>query len=152
MPEGVSDAAVGYDMKEVSFSAEVLPVNGITTISVVEEEDESEEMIFTVVENDPEFPGGMDSLRAFIQRNIRYPEAAWNQKIEGKVFVTFTVETDGSITNIKVLRDIGGGCGQEAVRVVSIMPKWKPGTQRGKPVRVQYNLPIVFQHPTNRVK
>lgn len=152
MPEGVSDAAVGYDMKEVSFSAEVLPVNGITTISVVEEEDESEEMIFTVVENDPEFPGGMDSLLAFIQRNIRYPEAAWNQKIEGKVYVTFTVETDGSITNIKVLRDIGGGCGQEAVRVVSMMPKWKPGTQRGKPVRVQFNLPIVFKHPTNSGK
>lgn len=148
MPEGVSDAAVGYDMKELSFNSEVL----ITTISVEEEADEEERLVFTVVENDPEFPGGMDSLLAFVQRNIRYPEVALKNKIEGKVYVTFTVETDGSITNIKVLRDIGGGCGQEAVRVVSMMPKWKPGTQRGKPVRVQFNLPIVFKHPTNRVK
>lgn len=97
-------------------------------------------------------PQACRPARAFIQRNIRYPEVALKNKIEGRVYVTFTVETDGSITNIKVLRDIGGGCGQEAVRVVSIMPKWKPGTQRGKPVRVQFNLPIVFQHPTNRVK
>lgn len=89
---------------------------------------------------------------AVMPQACRPPEVALKNKIEGRVYVTFTVETDGSITNIKVLRDIGGGCGQEAVRVVSIMPKWKPGTQRGKPVRVQFNLPIVFQHPTNRVK
>lgn len=154
MPEGVSDAAVGYEISSSNISMmKSASVSGnVVELSVVEEEDESEEMIFTVVESEPEFPGGMDSLFAFVQRNIRYPEAAWNQKIEGKVYVTFTVETDGSITNIKVLRDIGGGCGQEAVRVVSMMPKWKPGTQRGKPVRVQFNLPIVFKHPTNSGK
>lgn len=164
MPEGVSDAAVGYEVATVggmgyargedgmvNMQGGVRKSPNVTTILAVEEEEEETE-IFTVVESEPEFPGGMDSLFAFVQRNIRYPEAAWNQKIEGKVYVTFTVETDGSITNIKVLRDIGGGCGQEAVRVVSMMPKWKPGTQRGKPVRVQYNLPIVFQHPSNRVK
>ncbi len=89
----------------------------------------------------------MDSLYAFLQRNIIYPTLAKKNKIQGRVFVTFVVDVDGSITNIKVLRDIGGGCGAEAVRVVKLMPKWIPGKQRGKPVRVQYNLPIQFTLP-----
>ena len=87
----------------------------------------------------------MDSLKAFIERNLVYPQWAKDNKIEGKVFVTFVVEKDGSISGVKVLRDIGYGCGAEAIRVVMKMPKWKPGKQRGKPVRVQYNLPIVFK-------
>ena len=104
-----------------------------------------EEEVFVVVEEDPEFPGGLDSLRAFIERNLVYPQLAKDQKIEGRVFVSFTVEQNGSISNVKVLRDIGGGCGAEAIRVVMKMPKWKPGKQRGKPVRVQFNLPIEFK-------
>lgn len=107
-----------------------------------EEEDEGEVQPFVVVEQDPEFPGGMDSLNAWIARNLSYPEQA--QDITGKVFVTFVVEKDGSITNPKILRDIGGGCGAEAIRVVKNMPRWNPGKQRGKPVRVQFNLPINF--------
>ena len=99
------------------------------------------------VEEDPEFPGGLDSLRAFIQRNLRYPEEAKRNKIEGKVFISFIIEADGSVSNIKVLRDIGSGCGAEAVRVVKMMPKWKPGKQRGKAVRTQFNLPIQFVLP-----
>ncbi|MBR5029263.1 MAG: energy transducer TonB, partial [Bacteroidales bacterium] len=70
---------------------------------------------------------------------------AKQQNLEGRVFVTFVVEKDGSIANPKVLRDIGGGCGEEAIRVVRSMPKWKPGKQRGKAVRVQFNLPVMFQ-------
>ena len=109
-----------------------------------EEEDEGEVQPFVVVEQDPEFPGGMDSLNAWIVRNLRYPEQARKENITGKVYVTFAVEKDGSITNPKILRDIGGGCGAEAIRVVKNMPRWNPGKQRGKPVRVQFNLPINF--------
>lgn len=98
-----------------------------------------------VVEYEPEFPGGMEALYAFLKENIRYPEAARKNRIEGKVYVTFTVEKDGSITHAKILRDIGGGCGQEAIRVVNSMPRWKPGTQRGKPERTQFNLPVQFK-------
>ena len=101
-----------------------------------------DDAIFLVVENEPEFPGGKDSLYAYIARNIVYPEAAKKEKIEGRVFVTFVIEKDGQVSSAKILRDIGGGCGEEAIRVVKNMPKWKPGTQRGKPVRVQFNLPV----------
>jgi len=100
--------------------------------------------IFPVVETDPEFPGGLGALSQFIADNIRYPQLAKENNITGRVFVSFVVEKDGSIGQVKVLRDIGGGCGAEAVRMVKSMPKWKPGTQRGKPVRTQFNLPINF--------
>lgn len=148
MPEGVSDYAIGADYQELSFSAMVGAVarKNVVIEEVAEEEaDDDETRIFVVVENDPEFPGGKDSLEAFIKRNLVYPQKAKENGISGKVYLTFVVEKDGSITNIKVLRDIGGDCGAEAVRVVKLMPKWKPGVQRGKPVRVQYNLPIYFR-------
>ena len=86
----------------------------------------------------------MDSMYAFIQRNLHYPTQAIDNDVSGKVYVTFVVEKDGSIGNPKLLRDIGFGCGAEAIRVVKAMPKWNPGKQRGKPVRVQFNLPISF--------
>lgn len=116
----------------------------ITPVVIEEEEDETETQIFTVVENDPEFPGGMDALYKYLAQNIKYPQLARDNGITGKVYVTFVVEKDGSIANPKVLRDIGGGCGQEAIRVVKSMPKWTPGKQRGKAVRVQFNLPVNF--------
>ena len=102
------------------------------------------EDVFVVVEVDPEFPGGMEALYHYLSSNIKYPTQAKQEKIQGTVFVSFVIEKDGSVSNIKVLRDIGGGCGQEAVRVVQQMPKWKPGRQRGQRVRTQYNLPIKF--------
>ena len=80
----------------------------------------------------------------YLAQNIKYPQLARENNITGRVFVTFVVERDGSVTGVRVLRDIGGGCGQEAVRVVKSMPKWTPGKQRGKAVRVQYNLPVNF--------
>ena len=113
--------------------------------SAMAQTDDVDDAVFVVVEKSPEFPGGDDSLYAFIGRNIKYPEAAKKNKIEGRVFVTFVIEKDGQVSNAKLLRDIGGGCGEEALRVVNSMPKWKPGTQRGNPVRVQFNLPIMFQ-------
>ncbi len=135
------------DIKEVNFSAEVTDDTKnieITPVVVEEEEEVAEEPIFTVVENDPEFPGGMEALYKYLAQNIKYPQLARDNGITGKVYVTFVVERDGSIANPKVLRDIGGGCGQEAIRVVKSMPKWTPGKQRGKAVRVQFNLPVNF--------
>lgn len=109
-----------------------------------EELDEGEVPVFLIVEDDPEFPGGVDSLYAWIARNIKYPEQARFNNVEGRVFVKFIVEKDGRISNAKLVRDIGGGCGEEALRVVKSMPRWKPGKQRGKPVRAEYTLPINF--------
>ena len=113
-------------------------------VEVPQEETVVEEEIFTVVENEPEFPGGMEALYKYLGESIKYPQVAKENNITGKVYVTFVVEKDGSIANPRVLRDIGGGCGQEAIRVVKAMPKWKPGKQRGKAVRVQFNLPVSF--------
>ncbi len=160
LPEGVSDAAVGVARgesrfvnmqgiraKSISSNCELAVMPGSVVEEVVELEEDEEEPVFVVVENDPEFPGGMEALYAFISNNVKYPKQALENGIQGKVYVTFVVEVDGSISNIKVLRDIGGGCGAEAVRVVKLMPKWKPGTQRGKAVRVQFNLPVEFKLP-----
>jgi protein TonB len=100
--------------------------------------------IFTVVEEQPGYPGGEEARISYLQQNIKYPEEAKELGIQGKVFVTFVVEVDGSISDVRVLRGIGGGCDEEAIRVVRSMPKWVPGKQRGVPVRVQFNLPIKF--------
>ena len=102
--------------------------------------------IFTVVEHDPEFPGGMDAMVAWLGSNVQYPAKAKEAGIQGTVFVTFVVERDGSITGVKVIRhnEKMTLLEEEAVRVVKAMPKWKPGKQRGKKVRVQFNLPIQF--------
>lgn len=123
--------------------ADSLPIS-ICPVQIEEYEEEGEVRPFVLVEQDPEFPGGIDSLYAWINRNLRYPEQARKENITGKVYVTFVVEKDGSISTPKILRDIGCGCGAEAIRVVKNMPRWNPGKQRGKPVRVQFNLPINF--------
>lgn len=114
---------------------------------IIEEEEEivEESVIFTVVETMPEYPGGMSELYKYLANNVEYPAYAKESGIQGRVFVTFVVEADGSISDARVLRGIGGGCDEEALRVIKAMPNWKPGKQRGKAVRVQYNLPISFK-------
>lgn len=111
----------------------------------IEEEEIVEAEVFLSVEENPEFPGGPGKLLEFVQKNLKYPMMARESDIQGRVFVGFVVEKDGSITNVRVLRGIGGGCDEEAVRVVQSLPKFKPGKQRGNPVRVAYTLPIVFK-------
>lgn len=100
--------------------------------------------VFTVVEQNPEFPGGLKELGGYIGKNIRYPAAARRANVEGKVFVQFVVGEDGDIRDPKVLKGIGFGCDEEALRVTLNMPRWNPGRQNGKAVAVQYNLPISF--------
>ena len=109
---------------------------------VIEQPKEAE--IFTVVEENPTFPGGETKLYKYLGESIKYPEEAKELGIQGRVFVNFVIETDGAVSNVKVLRGIGGGCDEEAIRVIQSMPRWTPGKQRGIPVRVSYNLPIKF--------
>lgn len=115
--------------------------NGPKTSQVVEE---SDDQVYSTagIEVKPEFPGGMDKFYNFVGKNYRTPE---EEGLKGKVYVTFVVEKDGSLTDIKVLRDIGYGTGKEAIRVLQKCPKWNPGIQNGKPVRVLYSLPISIQ-------
>jgi TonB family protein len=100
--------------------------------------------VFTVVEKMPSYPGGEEARIKFFAENIKYPQEARNKGITGTVYVTYVVEKDGSITNVKIIRGIGGGCDEESVRVVSSMPKWNPGMEKGKPVRTQFNIPIKY--------
>ena len=101
--------------------------------------------VYNVVEQMPEFPGGEQAMMKFVAENVKYPQEAKDKNISGRVFVSFVVEKDGSVNEVKVLRGIGGGCDEEAVRVISAMPKWKPGKQKGEPVRVSYQIPINFK-------
>ncbi len=108
-------------------------------------EEEATEEIFVVVEQQPEFPGGMSALMKFLSDNIKYPVIAQENGIQGRVITTFVVERDGSITDINVVRGQDPSLDKEAVRVIKTMPRWKPGQQRGKPVRVRFTLPVQFR-------
>ena len=111
----------------------------------VVEEEVVEQEIFQIVEEMPSFPGGEGKLMEYVAKNIKYPQIARETGIQGRVFVGFVVEPDGSISNVKLLRGIGGGCDEEAMRVIKSLPKWKPGKQRGKAVRVSYQIPVFFK-------
>ena len=111
----------------------------------IEEEEVVEQEIFQIVEEMPAFPGGEQKLMEYVGKNIKYPQIARESGIQGRVFVSFVVEPDGSVSNVKLLRGIGGGCDEEAMRVIKSMPKWKPGKQRGKAVRVSYQIPVMFR-------
>ena len=111
----------------------------LSTTSVPQEDE-----VFTVVEKMPEYPGGNDERVKFLVKNIKYPEEARKNGISGTVYISFIVEKDGEITNEKVLKGVDESLDNEALRVVKMMPAWKPGIQRGEPVRVQFNLPIQF--------
>ena len=111
----------------------------------VELERPAEEDIFTSVEQYPAFPGGQAEMYKFINSRINYPPTAQRNSIEGKVFVKFVVERDGSIGAVEVQKGIGFGCDEETIRVIKSMPKWNPGRQNGKNVRVYFNIPVFFK-------
>jgi protein TonB len=100
--------------------------------------------VFTIVEQMPEFPGGEKALNDFISKNLKYPQMAIENGVQGKVWMGFIVGKDGTVSNIEVVRGIGGGCDQEALRVLKLMPKWNPGKQSGRPVIVKFRIPINF--------
>ncbi len=141
MPEGVSDYAVGFEIAEMVMVQDNIS-NDMKLES--EEEIEDEEPIFAVAEEAPEFPGGQDALMKYLANNLNYPKAALTASISGRVIISFVIEADGTISNIKVVRGVNKDLDAEAIRVVQSMPKWIPGKQRGKAVRVQYTLPVKF--------
>lgn len=133
---------------------EVLPVDygdafnraapELIRVEVPVEEEVEEDVIQVAPEVEAEYPGGYGALMKFLSENIKYPQLAKEGGITGKVFITFVVEKDGSIGHVKIAREIGGGCGAEAVRVIKMMPKWSPGRQNGRPVRTSYTVPVSF--------
>ena len=106
---------------------------------------EDPDKIFIVVEHSAAPEGGLNEFYQFISSKIKYPAKARRMGIEGKVYVEFIVEKNGSLTDIKTIAGIGGGCDEEALRVIGMAPKWNPGKQRGKPVRQKMNIPIYFR-------
>ena len=109
-------------------------------------EEEEEEVVFVVVESMPEFPGGQQALFKYLSENVKYPVIAQENGIQGRVICQFVVNKDGSIVDVEVVRSGGDpSLDKEAVRVIKSMPKWKPGKQRGKAVRVKYTVPVNFK-------
>ena len=117
----------------------------VAIVEMTEEEEEEEAEVFFIVENMPEFPGGDLALRKHIAENVKYPEIAKENGLSGKVFVQFVINQKGEVENVKIARGVDPALDKEAIRVVQNLPKWKPGSQRGKPVRVSYTVPINFQ-------
>ncbi len=106
---------------------------------------DGDKLTYKVVEKMPSYVGGDEAMVKFMVENIKYPENAIKNRIHGTVYVTFIVRADGSVTDVKILRGIGGGCDEEALRIVKMMPKWNPGESKGKPVDVAFNLPVKFK-------
>ncbi|HEX8038609.1 MAG TPA: energy transducer TonB [Chryseosolibacter sp.] len=126
---------------EVEGPTEVVFEEPVKEVVVAEDENK----IFTVVEQQPEFAGGYEAMMNFIRKNMRYPASARRMGVDGTVYVSFVVSKDGSISEVKVIRGISADCDKEAMRVVGMMPPWRPGKQNGKPVFVRFVLPIKFQ-------
>ena len=117
----------------------------ISKYEIIEAEPEPEDDIYMVVEIQPEFPGGTAALLEYLKNNIKYPEACRDNNIQGRVIVSFIVEKDGSIVSPKILKSVHPQLDAEAVRVISGMPNWSPGIQRGEPCRVKYTIPVNFR-------
>lgn len=131
---------------EVDLDIEITEETVIEDIIIEEAPPEEEvEEVFQIVENPAEFPGGIGEFYKFVQKNMSYPAQARRMGIEGRVYVEFIVDKDGSITNVSSVRGIGAGCDEEAVRVVQMSPKWSPPRQRGRPVKQKMIIPITFK-------
>ena len=155
VPEGPETSIEVPEVGEMVVTgdvADVPPPPPDTALLEVGGIDDDDFLLGVIAEDEPVFPGGMEAMYKFLEDNIKYPQLALENNIQGRVYVSFVVEKDGSISNPILLRDIGGGCGQEAIRVVKMMPKWTPGMQSGKPVPVQFNLPVNFVLPQDRMQ
>jgi len=111
----------------------------------LEVQEEKAEEIFTIVEHQPEPVGGFSAFYTYVGENLKYPRLAQRGNIQGRVYIEFVVEKDGSLTDIKIMKGIGGRCDEEACRIIGNAPKWEPGKQRGRPVRVKMVIPILFR-------
>ncbi|GET30678.1 energy transducer TonB [Prolixibacter sp. SD074] len=132
------------ELKIEDTEADDNTVVNVAPIQQQKEEKTKEQPVFFIVEDMPEFPGGDLALRKYIANAIKYPVIAQENGIQGKVYVNFVVNTDGSVTDAKIARGVDPSLDKEALRVINSLPKWKPGKQRGKPVRVSFTVPINF--------
>ncbi len=132
------------DIASSEDTGQKVEIKAFVPQEIIEEEPEEEE-IFMVAETMPEFPGGMAELMKFLSKNIKYPTIAQENGIQGRVTVTFVVNRDGSIVDPQVIRGVDPSLDKEAIRVITAMPKWKAGEQRGKKVRVKYTVPVTFR-------
>lgn len=139
------DVEVDEEFEFESTEADDATIIDAVPVIDADEGDEADAEVFVIVEDMPEFPGGELALRKWIANNIKYPVIAAENGIQGKVYVQFVVDRDGSVSNARIARGVDPSLDQEALRVVNNLPKWKPGMQRGKPVRVSYTVPINFQ-------
>ena len=130
---------------EVDLDVEISEEEVIEEMVFDEPEEEVADEIFTIVEEKPEFHGGRAAYLKFVQKNVKYPQQARRMNVEGRVFVQFVVGKDGGISEVEVIKGIGAGCDEEALRVIKKSPKWNPGKQRGNPVRVRMVVPLVFK-------
>ena len=137
-------------MASVVVNAQV--IDDHLDVAVISGEDDWAEILVQVVEQQPEFPGGMAELMKYLQKNIRYPQICKEQRVQGRVIVQFVVNADSTITDVNVVKPVNPYLDQEALRVVKAMPKWNPGKQRGEPVRVRFTLPVTFRLPADTVK
>ncbi len=140
-PDDIKSIMVSKDQSNAKFVARG---NGGSVLVTLKDTVKKDNQIFTAVETPPSFPGGIEKFYQFLANHIKYPVQAREKSIQGRVIAQFIVEKDGSLSEIKTLREPGYGLGDEAVRVLSISPKWNPGIQNGKPVRVQYTVPVNF--------
>ena len=141
-----NDVEIEDELKIEDTEADDNTVIDVATVVVQKEEEESDDAeVFTIVEDMPVFPGGELALRNWIASHINYPTIAQENGIQGKVYVSFVVGKDGSVSNAVIARGVDPSLDKEALRVINSMPKWKPGMQRGKPVNVSYTVPINFQ-------
>jgi TonB family protein len=139
-----SNGIIFINTKEFAKNGKKEPVVVVVAKKPQEEENEPQG-VFDVVENMPEYPGGAPEMMKFLATNVKYPDEAFSKGIEGRVILTFIVEKDGSISNVKVVKSVNETLDAEAVRVVEMMPKWKPGKQNGRDVRVKYTIPVAFR-------
>ena len=129
----------------VRYSIEPFSISGSLFETLLDVATSKEDTVYQIVEKMPQYTGGESALMKYVSENIKYPEKAKEDGIQGRVFISFVIEKDGSVSNVKVVRGIGGGCDEEAARVIAGMPKWQPGMQKGKPVRVNYMMPVFFK-------
>ncbi|MGL5260995.1 MAG: energy transducer TonB [Bacteroides sp.] len=133
------------EIQSVEDTGQKVEIKQFTGPKVIKKEEPKEEEIFTIVEEMPEFPGGMAELMKYLGKNIKYPTIAQENGIQGRVVVAFVVNRDGSIVDPEVMRGVDPSLDKEAIRVITSMPKWKPGKQRGQSVRVKYTVPVTFR-------
>ncbi len=148
-PKVVEELNIVQDDEEIDNELEIEDMEAdenteIEQVDIQPQEEEEEILNFYVIENKPKFPGGQAAMFKYIAEHTKYPEIAKENGITGKVYVQFVIGKDGKVTDVKVIRGVDPYLDKEAVRVVKSMPKWKPGSQRGKPVKVSFQLPINF--------